>query len=68
MIWFAGWDQLEPPLKDSVKATINYAWHGSGAQFPWEGLPSVLPHKGFHEIMRDMQQMLPARFRNPESD
>jgi hypothetical protein len=66
--WFRGWDQLDGSLKDMATAMINYAWQGSSSRFPWEGLPTVLPNKGFHEIMRDMQQMLPARFRSPERD
>jgi hypothetical protein len=66
--WFVGWDQLDHPLKEDVRAMITYAWHGSRSRFPWEGFPSILPHKGFHEIMRDMQHMLPARFKDPESD
>jgi hypothetical protein len=66
--WFRGWDQVDLPIKDTVRAMINYAWQGSKSRFPWEGLPTILPHKGFHEIMRDMQQILPARFRSPEQD
>jgi hypothetical protein len=68
MTWFSGWDQVDPAFKDTVRASITYAWQGSRSRFPWEGLPTILPHKGFHEIMRDMQRMLPARFKNPESD
>ena len=66
--WFRGWDQVDQPLKDNVRALISYAWQGSGSRFPWEGLPTILPHKDFHEMTRDMQRMLPARFRGPESD
>lgn len=66
--WFMGWDQIDPSLKDNVKAMINFAWQGSKSSFPWQGLPTVLGPKGFHEIMRDMQRMLPGRFRGPESE
>jgi hypothetical protein len=66
--WFSGWDQLDGPFKDTVAAMINYAWQGSSSRFPWEGFPTVLRSKGFHEIMRERQQMLPARFRSPGSD
>jgi hypothetical protein len=67
-MWFSGWDQLDSPLKDTVRAAIHHAWQGSRSRFPLEGFPNILPHKGFHEIMRDMQGIVPARFRNPESE
>ena len=59
---------IDSPLKDTVRAAIHHAWQGSRSRFPLEGFPNILPHKGFHEIMRDMQGIVPARFRNPESE
>jgi hypothetical protein len=66
MSWFDGWDRLDPSIRDNVKQMIDVAWQGSGSSFTPINRPSFLPHKGFHEILTDLQNNLPARFRNPE--
>jgi hypothetical protein len=65
--WFEGWDKLEPGIRNTVKLMADAAWQGSGSSFNPITRPSFLPRKGFHEILSDYQNTLPARFKNPEA-
>lgn len=64
--WFEGWEELPPPIKDTAKAMIDSAWTGSETSYTPLMRPGFLPRKGFHDIMRELTNNMPAEFKNPE--
>jgi hypothetical protein len=65
--WFQGFQELDPKILDSVKATIPFAWSGTKASESPLNLPRLpIRAKGFHEIMADLTVQLPQKFKSPQ--
>lgn len=63
--WFEGAEDLDPAIRDNVNLMIAEAWRGSGSMFRPMGR-SAFRQKGYHEIVAELQNNLPRRFKNPE--
>ena len=67
--WFRDYEKCPGVTRDNVEACIRAAWQGQPSESPieyWKKAPAAaFPHKGFHEIMADLQSRLPQRFRSP---
>jgi len=65
--WFHGYENVPENLKKHVIAMIKFAWPGQLAnQSPLRRpLPLFIAQKGFHEILKDMQEKLPQRPARP---
>lgn len=65
--WFRGYDNVSDNTKEHVVTMIKAAWPGGLAtRSPLhQSFPSI-GAKSFHEIMKDMEAMLPRRIDNPK--
>ncbi len=64
--WFQGFQELDPKILESVKATIPLAWSGTKASESPLNRPRLpFRTKGFHELVAQLTGQLPQKFKSP---